>query len=57
MFAFSVDKEKNKCQMKLTDQFIEQVVSKRFKRRILSRTSSLVRTNDFTAIMYFTLRI
>ena len=43
LFDFSVDKEKNKCQMKLTDQFIEQVVSKRGKRNRLSRNNSLVR--------------
>lgn len=38
----SVDTEKNKCQMKLTDQCIEQIVSKRSKRHRLSRASSLV---------------
>ncbi|CAF0899094.1 unnamed protein product [Adineta ricciae] len=39
--VLNVDKEKNKCQMKLTDQFIEQLVSKRSKRTRLSRTNSL----------------
>ncbi|CAF0790648.1 unnamed protein product [Rotaria sordida] len=39
--VLNVDKENNKCQMKLTDQFIEQIVSKRSKRNRLSRTNSL----------------
>ena len=39
---FSVDVETKKCQMKLTDQFIEQIVSKRSKKARLSRASSVV---------------
>lgn len=42
LFVYSVDKEKNKCQMKLTDEFIEQLLSKRSKRYRLSRNNSLV---------------
>ena len=38
----SVDKDQNKCLMKLTDQFIEKVQSKRFKGSRLSRSSSVV---------------
>lgn len=38
-----MDKEQNKCHMKLTDQFIEQILSKRSKKARLSRTNSLVR--------------
>ncbi|CAF4349777.1 unnamed protein product, partial [Adineta steineri] len=39
--VLNMDKENNKCQMKLTDQFIEQLVSNRSKRSRSSRASSL----------------
>jgi len=40
--VLNVDKDKNKCQMKLTDQCIEQILSKRSKKGRLSRASSIV---------------
>ncbi|CAF3070586.1 unnamed protein product [Rotaria socialis] len=39
--VLNIDKEKKKCQMKLTDQCIQQIVSKRSKTNRLSRASSL----------------
>lgn len=51
-----MDKEKNKCQMKLTDQFIEKVVSKRSKKARLSRNNSLVRqliiSNSYLYVLF-----
>lgn len=44
--SFSVDQEAKKCQMKLTKQFMEDVLSKRSKRMRLSRASSVVQKTN-----------